>query len=97
MSIGSKVQVFNVVSTANTTGLGNTGFNGVYSVTSRPDRKSFTVGINTNPGQFDTNTDLRTTDLPRFERKNLNNTLFVYKKEEVQRVYSKCKRWCLIT
>ena len=84
LSIGSKVQVFNVVSTANTTGLGNTGFNGVYSVTSRPDRKSFTVGINTNPGQFDTNTDLRTTDLPRFERKNLNNTLFVYKKEEVQ-------------
>ncbi len=84
LSTGSQVQIFNVVSTANTTGIANTGFNGVFAVTGRPDRKAFTVGLNTNPGQFDNNTDLRTTDLPRYERKNLNNTLFVYKKEEVQ-------------
>jgi len=84
LSIGSKVQIFNVVSSANTTGLGYTGFNGVFSVTGRPDRKSFTVGLTTNPGTFDNNVNLRTTELPRFERKEFNNTLFVYKKEEVQ-------------
>jgi len=84
LSVGSKVQLFNIVSSANTTGLGYTGFNGVFEVTGRPDRKSFTVGLTTNPGSFDNNINLRTTELPRFERKEFNNTLFVYRKEEVQ-------------
>lgn len=84
LSVGSKVQITNVVSTANTTGLGNTGFNGVFSVTATPDRKSFSVGLSTNPGTFNNNINLRTVDLPRFERKEYNTTLFVYRKEEVQ-------------
>ena len=84
LSIGSKIQIFNIVSTANTTGLAYTGFNGVFEVIGREDRKSFSVGLTTNPGLFSNNTNLRTTDLPRFERKEFNNTLFVYKKEEVQ-------------
>ena len=84
LSVGSKVKITNVVSSANTTGLGNTGFNGEYFVTGRPTRKSFTVGMTTNPGLFQNDTDLRTVDLPRFERKELSNTLYVYRKEEVQ-------------
>ena len=84
LSIGSKVQISNIISTANTTGLGNTGFNGVFSVTATPDRKSFSVGLTTNPGTFSNNINLRTTDLPRFERKEFNTTLFVYRKEEIQ-------------
>ena len=84
LSVGSKLKIVNVVSTANTTGIANTGFNGNYTVTGRPSRKSFTVGMTTNPGQFDNNLNLRTTDLPRFERKEFANTLFVYKKEEIQ-------------
>ena len=84
LSVGSRVQIFNVVSTGNTTGLGYTGFNGVFDVTAAPNRKSFSIGLSTNPGLFDNNINLRTTDLPRFERKEFNNTLFVYKKDEVQ-------------
>ncbi len=84
LSVGSKVQITNVVSTANTTGLGNTGFNGVFNVTATSDRKSFSVGLSTNPGTFTNNINLRTVDLPRFERKEYNTTLFVYRKEEVQ-------------
>ena len=84
MSVGSKVEIKNIVSTANTTGLGNTGFNGVFEVTATPDRKSFSVGLSTNPGLFDNNINLRTVDLPRFERKEFNTTLFVYRKEEIQ-------------
>jgi hypothetical protein len=84
LSVGSKVQIFNVVSTANTTGLGNTGFNGVYTVTGRPSRREFTIGVTTNPGIFNNDIDIRTTDLPRYERKEFNNTLFIYKREEVE-------------
>ena len=84
LSVGSKVEIKNIVSTANTTGLGNTGFNGVFEVTATPDRKSFSVGLSTNPGIFDNNINLRTVDLPRFERKEFNTTLFVYRKEEIQ-------------
>ena len=84
LSVGSKIQIFNIVSSANTTGLGNTGFNGVFTVLSRPTRKEFTIGITTNPGIFQNNIDLRTVDLPRYERKELNNTLYIYKKEEIQ-------------
>ncbi len=84
LSVGSKLKIVNIVSTANTTGIANTGFNGNYTVTGRPSRKSFTVGMTTNPGQFDNNLNFRTTDLPRFERKEFANTLFVYKKEEIQ-------------
>ncbi len=84
LSVGSKVKLINVVSSANTTGLGNTGFNGEYFVTGRPTRKSFTVGMTTNPGLFANDINVRTVDLPRFERKEFSNTLFVYRKEEVQ-------------
>jgi hypothetical protein len=84
LSIGSKVQITNVVSTANTTGIGNTGYNGVYSVIAGADRKSFSVGMTTNPGVFSNDIDNRTVNLPRYERKELHNTLFVYKKDQVQ-------------
>jgi len=84
LSVGSQVKIVNVVSVANTTGIANTGFNGVYNVTSRPTRKSFTVGMTTNPGGFQNNLDQRNIDLPRYERKEFANTLFVYKKEEIQ-------------
>ena len=84
LSIGSKVQLFNIVSTANTAGLGNTGFNGVYVVVSNPTRKEFTVGITTNPGIFSNNINQRTTDLPKYKRKEFNNTLYVYKNEAIQ-------------
>ena len=84
LSVGSKVKIVNVVSSANTTGIANTGFNGIFSVTARPTRKSFTVGMTTNPGTFENDLDQRTVDLPRYERTEFANTLFVYKKEEIQ-------------
>ena len=84
LSVGSKVQVFNIVSTANTSGLGNTGFNGVYTVVSSPTRREFTVGITTNPGTFSNNINQRTTNLPRYERKEFSNTFYIYRKEAVQ-------------
>jgi hypothetical protein len=84
LSVGSKVQIFNVVSTSNTTGLGYTGFNGVFTVLDNPTRREFTVGLTTNPGVFSNNINQRTLDLPRYERKEFNNTLYIYRKEAVQ-------------
>jgi len=84
LSVGSKVQIFNVVSTANTVGLANTGYNGVYTVVSRSHRREFTVGMTTNPGLFANNIDQRNTNLPRYERKEFNNTFYIYRKETVQ-------------
>ena len=84
LSIGSKVQIYNIISTANTAGLGNTGYNGVYTVIASPTRREFTVGMTTNPGTFSNNIDQRTRTLPRYERKEFNNTFFIYKKETVQ-------------
>jgi len=84
LSVGSKVQIFNVVSTANTVGLANTGYNGVFTVVSRAHRREFTVGLTTNPGLFANNVNQRNTNLPRYERKEFNNTFYIYRKETVQ-------------
>lgn len=84
LSVGSKVQIFNIVSTANTAGLANTGYNGVYTVISSATRREFTVGMTTNPGLFSNNVNQRNRSLPRYERKEFNNTFFIYKKESIQ-------------
>ena len=84
LSVGSKVAITNIVSGLNTTGLGNTGYNGQYTVTGRVSRREFTVGIKTDPGVFQNNTSQRNTSLPRYTRTEFNNTLYLYKKDEIQ-------------
>jgi len=84
LSIGSEVEIINVKSTLNPTGLGNSGFNRNYSVTGINSAKQFTVGLATNPGSFDTDTTLRTVDLPHFKRKKFDNTFYTYRISESQ-------------
>ena len=84
LSIGSEVEIINVKSTLNPTGLGNSGFNRNYAVTGINSAKQFTVGLATNPGAFDNDTTLRTTDLPHFKRKKFNNTFYTYRISEAQ-------------
>ena len=84
LSIGSEVEIINVKSTLNPTGLGNSGFNRNYSVTGINSAKQFTVGLATNPGAFDTDTTLRTVDLPHFKRKKFDNTFYTYRISESQ-------------
>ena len=84
LSIGSKVEISNIVSSANTTGLKNKGFNGLYNIVSIPTRKEFIVGIDTNPGTFSNNINQRTTSLPKYQRRELSNTIFLYKKDTIQ-------------
>ena len=84
LSIGSQVSVLNVVSSTNTAGTVNSGFNLNYNVVGISSLKQFTVGLTTNPGTFTNNVSTRTTSLPRFVRKQYNETLIVYRAQQIE-------------
>lgn len=86
LSIGSQVEVINVKTNTNTTGVGNSGFNGTFTVAGISSSKMFFVGLTTNPGTFDlAQTSNRDTNLPRFKRKKTSGTLSVYRSQEVSK------------
>ena len=85
LNIGNKVEIIKVQSTPNnTTGIANTGFNGIHVVSGINNSKEFTYELSNNPGVFVDNTSVRNADLPRFSRKTLNNTYQLYRSQEVQ-------------
>ena len=88
LTVGSQVQIVNVTSGSNTTGAGNSGFNHTSTVTGISSSKMFTVGLGTNPGEFTNDTSTRTTSLPFFRKKEYDDTLYVYRVEEVQKYIS---------
>jgi hypothetical protein len=85
LKIGSQVEINNIISTANVTGAGNSGFNGTFEVTGISSAKQFTIGLSTNPGTFNTNTSTRNTSLPYFKRKKYSDTYYVYRLSEQQK------------
>jgi hypothetical protein len=85
LTVNSLVEIVNAKSADNTTGLGNSGFNGTFRVTGISSASAFTVGLSTDPGAF-TTTDLLTrgTNLPHFKRKQYKNTYYIQDTEEIQ-------------
>jgi hypothetical protein len=79
LEVGSLVELKNIKSSINTTGVGQSGFNGDYVVTGISSAKQFTVGISTNPGTFTSNTSIRDTALPRFLEKEFKETFTIYR------------------
>jgi hypothetical protein len=88
LSVGSEVQLLNVTSTQNATGIGNSGFNGTFAVSGISSSKTFSVGIVTDPGSFTNDTSSRTTSLPYFKRKKFSNTYYIYRNQEQQEYIS---------
>ena len=88
LRIGSQVEINNIKSTNNTAGAGNTGFNGLFTITGIGSAKQFTVGLTTDPGTFSSDTSTRTTALPFFRRKRYTDTYYVYRLSESQRYIS---------
>ena len=88
LTVGSDVQISNVRSTENTTGVADVGFNRNYTVTGISSSKAFNVGLTTNPGTFTNDTSSRTTTLPYFQRKRYENNYYVFRNEEVQQYIS---------
>ena len=85
LSVGSQVELINVKSSVNTTGLGNSGYNGTFPVTGITSAREFTVGIATDAGNFTSDTLARNTSLPYFKRKRYNTTYVIQGTEETQK------------
>ena len=71
LKVGASVEIQNIISTGNTAGVGNSGFNGQFVVSGISSTKQFSVGLSTDPGTFDTNTSTRTTSLPFFKTQEI--------------------------
>ena len=84
LSVGSQVELRNIKSTVNVVGSSNTGFNGVYDVIGIGSAKEFSVGINTDPGFFTSDTSSRNTELPYFKKKKYKDTFYIFRNQQVR-------------
>lgn len=85
LTVGSNIEITNIVSTGNTLGTQNLGFNRQYSVTGISSAKHFTVGLSTNPVTITNNINLRTVNsLPSFKRTSFEKTYYTYRINEHQ-------------
>ncbi len=85
LTVGSEVELVNVKSTTNTTGVGNSGFNRSFAVTGISSAKNFTVGLTTDPGTFTSDVTSRTVSLPYFKRKAFKDTYYIQGSHEAQK------------
>ena len=89
LSVGDKINLVNVTSTNNTGGSQIKGYNGEFLVTRIINAREFRYnltdvnGFTRNPGNFTNNTNERNILLPRFERKDLQSNIFVYRIETI--------------
>ena len=86
LTVGSIVEIDNVKSENNPTGVGNSGFNGTHTVVGISSTKHFTYLLSslTGPGAFINDTSARNSDLPYYKRKNLTDTYQIYRSQEIQ-------------
>jgi len=84
LKTGSQVELINIKSGLNTTGVGNSGFNGIFQVTGITSAREFVVGINTDPGEFQNDLLTRDTNLPRFKRTRYESTYYIQNIQQVQ-------------
>lgn len=89
LNVSDKVNIVNVVSSANATGIGNSGFNGTFTVTAVSNDKEFqcsttdTNGKTHTTGDFTNDTSTRSVDLPRFQRNDLQTNFYIYRSEVI--------------
>ena len=76
LSVDSRVELINIKSGVNTTGAGNSGFNGTFHVTGITSAREFTVGIATDPDHLQAYSN-ENYIITTFKRKNYEKlTLF---------------------
>jgi microcystin-dependent protein len=89
LEVGDVLIIKNVKSSYNTVGAANSGYNGRFTVTGVTNANTFQYsttdvdGRVRNPGTFSSNTNVRTTSLPRFEKNDWLGNLFVYRNEVI--------------
>lgn len=88
---GDTVVIKNATSTTNTVGAANSGFNGKFTVSGVTNSKTFTYSVTDTrgvvhlPGDLTNNINVRSANLPRFERNDLQSNLYVFRSEVIQR------------
>jgi hypothetical protein len=85
LTVNDQVEIINIVSSNNTTGVANSSYNGTFSVSGISSTKQFSIGIVTDPGTFQNNVSARTISLPTFQRKKYTNTFVIYRSQEIQK------------
>ena len=85
LTVGSQVEVLNIISANNTAGVANSAYNGTFAVSGISSTKQFSYGLPTDPGTFTNNTSARNSNLPRFNRKKLSGTYYIYKSQEIKK------------
>ena len=89
LNVSDRVNILNVKSSANTTGVGNSAYNGTFTVTTVSNDKEFQYsttdvdGKTHTAGDFTSDTATRTTDLPRFQRNDLQSNHYIYRSEVI--------------
>ena len=84
LQVGDSIIVKNVTDSTNPAGVGNSGYNGTFGVSSIVDDMTFRYAVEiTTLGSFTNVTSNRTTSLPRFERNNLQSNLYNYRSEVI--------------
>jgi len=85
LETGAQVQLLNIVSTNNTTGIGTSGYNFKASVTGINSDRSFSVALSDDPGTFDNDTSTRTIDLPYYKKKDYSSNFYIYRSTEIKK------------
>ena len=89
LNVSDRVNVLNVKSSANTTGVGNSAYNGTFTVTAISNDKEFQYsttdvdGKTHTAGDFTSDTATRSIDLPRFQRNDLQSNHYIYRSEVI--------------
>ena len=85
LETGAQVQLLNIVSSNNTTGVGTSGYNFKKEVTGIISDRSFSVALSDDPGTFDNDTSTRTIDLPYFKKKDYATNFYTYRSTEIKK------------
>ena len=89
LNVGDQITVKNIISDTNTNASADRGYNGTFLVNSVVNDKVFTykstdvLGVEHSVGTWQNDTHTRNTTLPRFERTNNQDNLFIYRTETI--------------
>ncbi len=89
LNVNDRINILNVKSSTNTTGVGNSAFNGTFTITAISNDKEFQYsttdidGKTHTTGDFTSDTATRSIDLPRFQRNDLQSNLYIYRSEVI--------------
>ena len=89
LNVNDRINILNVKSSANTIGVGNSAFNGTFTITAISNDKEFQYsttdidGKTHTTGDFTSDTATRSIDLPRFQRNDLQSNLYIYRSEVI--------------